>query len=140
MENNIDEVNIFANCKNTKEQGNIGLGEAIQYFTSKRMTVSLPLNDSQDYDLVVEDCDGNLKKVQVKTTKSKNGGKYFAVNLRVLGGNSKKNYVHKMNTDVHYDWLFVLCSNGDKYLIEKKIIENVKTLISLNSYKDFKIN
>ena len=139
MENNIDEVNIFANCKNTKEQGNIGLGEAIRYFTSKRMTVSLPLNDSQDYDLVVEDCDGNLKKVQVKITNYKHR-RYFTVNLKVSGGNSKKNYVHKINTEINYDWLFVLCANGDEYIIEKEIIKNLKNEISLNSYGKFKIN
>ena len=46
---------MFRECKNTKEQGNIGLGVAIQYFTQNLYTVSLPLNDSQDYDLIVED-------------------------------------------------------------------------------------
>lgn len=43
---------IFEHCKNTKEQGTIGLGKAIAYFTSRGFVVSIPLNDSQDYDLV----------------------------------------------------------------------------------------
>ena len=50
---------MFENCKNTKEQGNIGLGCAIQYFSQNLYTVSWPLNDSQDYDLIIEDCAQN---------------------------------------------------------------------------------
>lgn len=57
---------MFKNCKNTKQQGNIGLGVAIQYFTENMYLVSLPLNDSQDYDLIVEDRDGTLKKFKSK--------------------------------------------------------------------------
>ncbi len=43
------------NAKNSKKQGDIGLGAAIAYFTFKGFTVSIPLTDSQDYDLVVDD-------------------------------------------------------------------------------------
>lgn len=53
--------------KNTKKQGDYGLGSAISYFTSQGYNISIPLTDSQDYDLVVEDTAGFLKKVQVKT-------------------------------------------------------------------------
>ena len=37
-----------------KEKGNTGLGIAIAYYTSKGYTVSIPLNDTQDYDLIVD--------------------------------------------------------------------------------------
>lgn len=37
-----------------KEKGNSGLGMAIAYFSSNGFTVSIPLNDTQDYDLVIE--------------------------------------------------------------------------------------
>ena len=53
------------NFKTNKEKGNSGLGMAIAYFSTKGYTVSIPLNDTQDYDLVVEK-DGHLKMVQVK--------------------------------------------------------------------------
>jgi hypothetical protein len=55
---------------NSNQKGNIGVGIAISYFSSQLKTVSLPLNDSQPYDIVVEFPDG-LKKVQVKTTTEK---------------------------------------------------------------------
>lgn len=37
-----------------KEKGNSGLGMAIAYFSTRGYTVSIPLNDTQDYDLVIE--------------------------------------------------------------------------------------
>lgn len=33
-------------------QGNLGFGKAIEYFTSYGITVALPLNDTQKYDLI----------------------------------------------------------------------------------------
>ena len=131
---------MFENCKNTKQQGNIGLGTAIQYFTQNLYNVSLPLNDSQDYDLIVEDKDGTLKKVQVKTSTQKSKYETYAINLRVLGGNSKQNYVHKKANEVIYDWLFILCDNGDRYLIPKENIKNVKSTITVGKlYQEFKL-
>ena len=131
---------MFENCKNTKQQGNIGLGSAIQYFSQKLYTISLPLNDSQDYDLVVEDFDGTLKKVQVKTSTQLNEYGTYSVNLRVLGGNSKSNYVHKKGTEIIYDWLFILCDNGDRYLIPKDIIKDLKSTITVGKlYQEYKV-
>ena len=50
-----------------KERGNTGLGIAIAYFTANGYTVSIPLNDTQDYDLVI-DKNNELETVQVKAT------------------------------------------------------------------------
>ena len=131
---------MFKNCKNTKQQGNIGLGTAIQYFTQNLYSVSLPLNDSQDYDLIVEDRDGTLKKVQVKTSTQKSKYETYAINLRVLGGNSKQNYIHKKANEVIYDWLFILCENGDRYLIPKETIKDIKSTITVGKeYLEYKI-
>ena len=51
----------------TKQIGNIGLGRAISHFTGLGYVVSLPLNDAQPYDLIVDD-GLTLHKVSVKTT------------------------------------------------------------------------
>lgn len=40
--------------KYKSKQGLVGLGEAINYYASQGFIVSLPLNDSQPYDLIVE--------------------------------------------------------------------------------------
>ena len=45
--------------------GRIGLSMAINYFTINGYTVSLPLNDTQWYDLIVEK-DGKFYSVQCK--------------------------------------------------------------------------
>lgn len=129
-------MSIFENCKNTKAKGTYGLGDAIRYFVSIGNVISLPLNDSQDYDLIVDD--GNsLLKVQVKTTDQckKYNENIFSVNLRVLGGNSKENFVHKKGDEIVYDLLFVLCGNGDRYLIPKNEIKNNKSTVMVGGKK-----
>ena len=50
-----------------KNIGNSSLGLAISYFTCHGYVVSIPLNDTQDYDLIVEK-DSKLYKIQVKGT------------------------------------------------------------------------
>ena len=51
--------------KNSKKQGDAGLGQAIAYFTMLGYDIALPLTDSADWDLIAEMDDG-LKRVQVK--------------------------------------------------------------------------
>ena len=50
-----------------KQRGNCGLGIAIAYFSTNGYTVSIPLNDTQDYDLLI-DKDGKIESAQVKYT------------------------------------------------------------------------
>ena len=122
---------MFDDCMNSKKRGDAGLGQAIGYFTAKGISVSLPLTDSQDYDLVVDlDIEG-LKKVQVKTTSSKTETGTYKVALRVCGGNSKKNFVRKKADQIDYDYLFVLCDNGKMFFIPKADMKGVKTYVQL---------
>ena len=68
-----------------KEKGNSGLGLAIAYFTTKGYTVSIPLNDTQDYDLII-DKNNELKRVQVKSTGCKTKYGNYQVALKSCGG------------------------------------------------------
>ena len=43
-----------------KEKGNSALGIAIAYFSTNGYIVSIPLNDTQDYDLIVDKNIGGL--------------------------------------------------------------------------------
>jgi hypothetical protein len=45
--------------RNSKKQGDWGLGSAIAWFTAQGYTVALPITDSQHYDLIV-DIEGRL--------------------------------------------------------------------------------
>ena len=44
---------------NRKNIGRIGLSMAINYFTCQGYTVSLPLNDTQWYDMIIEKGNSN---------------------------------------------------------------------------------
>lgn len=113
-------------------QGNIGLGVAIAYFTSKGLPVSIPLNDTQKYDLVVE-IDGELKKVQIKTTSFKVYSN-FTVQLKNSGGSSGKSTIRYFEKD-DVDFLFILTIEQDMYLIPSKEI-NAKSSLSLNASRE----
>ncbi len=121
---------MFNKCRNSKKKGDVGLGAAIAHFTRQGICVCIPLTDSQDYDLVVE-VDGVLKKIQVKTTNSTNRFGRFEVGLRVLGGNSKSNFVHKQGNEIEYDLLFVITGDGTEYLIPRDVFADNKSAIVL---------
>jgi hypothetical protein len=75
---------------NTNKQGDIGLGAAIAYFTSIGNTVCIPLTDSQDYDLVIDD-GSSLKRVQVKRcTFTRRGVPKVSLSTGGWGGGTSK--------------------------------------------------
>ncbi len=57
--------------RNSKQQGDVGLAIAIAWFAKNGYRVSIPLTDSQDYDLVIE-VETRFYSVQVRTTYYKN--------------------------------------------------------------------
>ena len=129
---------MFQNTKNSKQQGDVGLGSAIAYFTQLGWTVSIPLTKSQSYDLIVDDGTG-LKKVQVKTSGNvrKSDNKYEVL-LKTCGGNQS------FHTTKHFDpsavqILFILLSNGDRYCIPTNNITNKSSLVICDKYKEYKI-
>ena len=112
-------------------QGNMGLGKAIEYFTSIQCPIAIPLNDTQPYDLVV-DYKGKLSKIQVKTTRylSPKNNKIYVVSLRNCGGNKtgKARIVQFDNTTC--DYLFVYSGDEQTYLIPTDKI-SAKTTLNL---------
>ena len=45
---------MFSNCINFKKQGDMGMCYAIAYYSKLGWTISIPVTDSQDYDLIVD--------------------------------------------------------------------------------------
>ena len=129
-------MNIFENCKNSKVQGTIGLGIAVATMVKRNYIVSLPLNDSQEYDFIFDDM-FKLNRVSVKTTSFKNKSGYYNFNLSTKGGNRTYNTVKKFdNTKCEY--IFVVTGDETKYLIPSSEIasKNCMTLYSpWNKYK-----
>jgi len=100
-------------------------------------TVSIPLNDTQDYDLVVEK-DSEFYSVQVKATSCKTKYDVYQVPLKSCGGTKGKTY--KTFVDTNVDYLFIVTSDKKMYLIPKNEIRNKTTLnISLKN-KKYEVN
>ena len=60
-------------------------------FSTNDYVVSIPLNDTQDYDLIVEK-NGILQRVQVKATGCIGKGGNYQVALKSCGGTKGKTY------------------------------------------------
>ncbi len=111
-------------------KGNAGLGAAIAFFTARGNTVSVPLTDSQEYDLIVDE-GGSLAKVQVKiTTRQRKGA--FEVWLRGNGGGCRSNnYTMKPFDWQEIDYVFVLCGDGSQWLIPADELVNNQASVSV---------
>lgn len=122
--------------KYKSQQGNAGLGIAIAYYTQRCITVMIPLNDTQKYDLVV-DLDGNLKKVSVKTTQGLDkSSKHFVVQLKNCGGSSGKGKIRNFNNK-DCDFLFVLTINRTIYIIPSEEIKTHTSLVLTEEYDKY---
>ena len=109
-----------------KEKGNSGLVAAIGYYGMLGYTISLPLNDTQDYDLIVDNGE-KLLKVQVKATSQRSPQGYTIVTVCSTGGT--KGAVYKTVKDTNIDILFVLTELQEMYEIP---IEEITATKSLN--------
>lgn len=125
------------NFVTNKEKGNTGLGIAIAYYTSNGYTVSIPLNDTQDYDLIV-DKDNILKRIQVKSTSYKTKYNIYQVSLKSCGGT--KGITYKTLIDTNADEIFILTNNLDIYIIPITKIQNRATINLCDKYQKYKVN
>lgn len=119
-----------------KEKGNSGMGLAIAYFTTNGYIVSIPLNDTQDYDLIVEK-NNILKRVQVKSTGCKTKYGNYQVSLKSCGGTKGRTYKTIIETEV--ELIFIVTENKKMYLIPKEIIKNKATLNLCSKYSQYQV-
>lgn len=119
-----------------KEKGNSSLGIAIAYYSSNGYTVSIPLNDTQDYDLVV-DKDNVLKKVQVKSTACKTKYGNYQVALKSCGGTKGKTYKTVIETKI--DEIFILTEDLRMYILPISEIKNKSTLTICEKYDQYRV-
>lgn len=122
---------------NTRKQGDVGLGRAIQYFTSKGNTVLLPLTDNQRYDLVCE-VEGALKKVEVKHTTYAPRGSFF-VSLTIKGGNRKNTSKIRTPLPDDFDLLFVACGDGTNYLVPQEVVGSRHSITLNKAVEKYKV-
>lgn len=128
---------MFNACKNTKKQGEIGIAEAIAFFTRSGFNVLLPITDSNDYDFVIE-LNSVFSRVQVKTSSYKRNDNYV-INLSVKGGNRSFNTVKKFDY-TKVDYVFILVEDGVKYCIPSKDISGLTGSITMcRKYDTYKV-
>jgi len=99
-----------------KQKGRAGLAMAIGYYGSHGYNVLLPLNDTQDYDLVIEK-EGTFLKVNAKATGSSQSTNKdaFSVELRHTGGTKGGIYGNVLEESA--DILFCLDAKSRMYHI-----------------------
>ena len=122
--------------KSNKEKENSGLGIAIAYYSTSGYIVSIPLNDTQDYDLIV-DKNNILKKVQVKATSCKTRYNKYQVALKSCGGTKGKTYKTIINTNI--DEVFIVTDCLDIFIIPIEKIKNKSTLNLCDKYEKYRI-
>lgn len=119
-------------------QGNLGLGKAIEYFISQGYVVSIPLNDTQKYDLIV-DMDGKVNRVSVKTSRQKTSETSYSVQLRNTGGASG-NLRQRDFDNTTCDYLFIYTADESLYLIPAKDITAINSIAVGNKYKEYQVH
>lgn len=122
---------------NNKNIGNTALGIAISYFTSQDYCVSIPLNDTQDYDLIV-DMNNKLNKIQVRGTTQKSKLGHPLVHINSIGGRTGTMY--KTITDTDIDYLFAVTCDLEQFLIPISDIKSKYALSLGPSNKKYKVN
>jgi len=121
--------------KNSKKQGDAGLGQAIAYFTKLGYEVAIPLTDSADWDLIVE-IDSALKKIQVKTSSQiREGVEIFQADVK--GGN-KTSSTKKSIQEQDWDLIFLHHLVTGKQALIPKTALTTKGQINLgNKYQQY---
>lgn len=130
---------MFENVINSKKQGDVGMCYAIAYYSKLGWTVSIPITDSQDYDLLVENTDNDILKVQVKTSRYLTEGGTYQVSLKTCGGNKSGQTIKKMDKN-YIDLVFVLVDDGSCYSIPTERIESSGSMNLGDKYSEFKVS
>ena len=130
---------MFENVINSKKQGDVGMCYAIAYYSRLGWTVSIPITDSQDYDLLVENTNNNILKVQVKTSRYLTEGGTYQVSLKTCGGNKSGQTIKKMDKN-YIDLVFVLVDDGSCYSIPTEKIESSGSMNLGDKYSEFKVS
>jgi hypothetical protein len=91
-----------------------------------------------EYDLVVE-INGNLSKISVKTTRTKNSESSYYVLLKNCGGASGKSKV-RLFYNKSCDYIFVLTAEDKLYLIPSAIIKAKHGIAVGHKYAEYEVH
>ena len=107
---------------NTRQQGDIGEGSAIEWFTSRGFAVATPIGHSPDWDLVIDWGQG-VYRVQVKTSTCVTPKGRWAVAVCTRGGNQSWNGIVKHFSAARCDYLFAHVGDGRRWFIPATAVQ-----------------
>lgn len=110
-----------------KDKGRAGMAMGIAYFGTNGYTVSIPLNDTQYYDFIIEK-DRKFQTVQCKATGSKNN----YIRIQNTGGTKGEAYSSMLIEKP--DLIFCLDSEQRMFIIP------IEDLIKSGNLKSFKLS
>ena len=102
-----------------KDKGRAGMAMGIAYFGANGYTVSIPLNDTQWYDFVIEK-NGIFQTVQCKAT----GSATNSISIKSTGGT--KGAVYDSVLEHSVDYLFCLDANKNMFVIPVEDLRKAK--------------
>jgi hypothetical protein len=111
---------------NTKQQGDIGVAKAIYAYTALGYAVSIPNTDNTKYDLIIDN--GELLRVQVKTTRYKTDSGIYKALLKTNGGNQSWNGTVSKLDSSNFDILFVLTEDGNMYEFPSEYVNGMSNI------------
>ena len=121
-------------------QGDLGELSAIEWLVGKGYKVWLPLGHSPNSDLIAEDDDERMFRVQVKT-RTRFERRRWQVMVCTRGGNQSWSGLVKLFSATRCDWLFVLVGDGRRWFIPANEVDR-GTAVSLGGpkYSEFEVD
>lgn len=123
---------------NSRKQGDLGTSFAIAYFSGQGYTISIPISDSQPYDLIIEK-DGICERIQVKTCFKRTKYNKFWVELRTISNTRGKKINIRKISDKDCDKIFIMDGEGKFYIIHSQDFVG-KNGISLSKAEKYLVN
>lgn len=121
---------------NSKAKGQLSEASILKRFLQKGIPVLLPFGDNEPYDMVIDEGERGLKKIQIKSGRVKNNAIIFNTATSI-----NHNIVSKDRKSEHYkgkvDYLGIYCAELDKcYLLPVLDFPNTKGSLRLAPTKN----
>jgi hypothetical protein len=101
-------------------QGDFGELCAMHWFAAAGATIAVPVGRSRHWDFVA-DLDGDLRRVQVKTSSFQRNGRWETM-LCTKGGNRSWSGVAKLLDATRFDDLYIHVGDGRRWLLPAAIV------------------
>src|SRR4051812_17854948 len=123
-----------------REQGDIGELSAMEWLASKGAHIYVPVGHSPDVDLIAM-IDGQVLRVEVKTSTYKTPAGRWQVTISTSGGNQSWNGLVKHFDRSRCEYLFVHVGDGRRWLIPAGAIDGrTALLLGGPKYAEFEID